>query len=80
MNDEILTKEEIEESKLTQDDLDMIDEEMNEAVEETLSEINQELESNEKLKQETEEIFATDDIQQRIKIFEKYHPTDKRFE
>jgi len=33
----------------------------------------------EEFKKEVDEIFSTDNIEERIQIFQKYHPDDNRF-
>ena len=61
---------------LTQEDLDEIDKEMSEAVEETIKKIDEEVAKDKQLQQEADEMFDTDDIQERIKIWKKYHPNE----
>lgn len=80
MRDTILTTEELEEDNLTEEDNDIIDKEMNEAIEETIKDIEEEIESNEDLQKEADELFSTDDIDERVEIYKKYHPGDDRFE
>lgn len=79
MEDIILTDEQLKEDGLTAEDRDFIDKEMNEAIKETIEQVAKEIEEDEELDKETKEIFATEDINERIEIFKKYHPDDKRF-
>ena len=56
-----------------------IEKEMNDAVEETIKEIEEDIKNDKELQEETDDIFSTEDIEERIKKFNKYHPNDDRF-
>ena len=79
MEDTILTVDELEQDNLTQEDNDLIEKEMNEAIDETLNDSDSIL-NDEQFSKEVDELFSTDDVEQRIEIFKKYHPNDKRFD
>ena len=78
MDDEkVLNLEDLQDGEnLTQEDLDEIDKEMSEAVEETIKKIDEEVAKDKQLQKEADEMFDTDDIQERIKIWKKYHPNE----
>ena len=78
MDDEkILTEEDTKNGNLTKEDLEYIDKEMNEAVEETIKQVDEEIDKDEALKKEAEELFATDDVNERLRIWKKYHPNEE---
>ena len=80
MEENILTSEDLKKNNLSAEDQDYIKKEMDEAMEETLEEIEYEIENNKELDEETKAIFNTEDINERVEAFKKYHPGDTRFE
>ena len=47
------------------------------AVELTVEQVERQIESDEKLNKEVEEMFSTDDINERINIWKKHHPNEE---
>ena len=77
-DEKVITKEDLnKQDNLEQEDLDYIEKEMEEMLKETIKQIEEEAENDEELKKEVDEIYSTDDIQERIKIWKKYHPDEQ---
>ena len=73
---DILTKDDIERDNLDDDDLNLIDEEMNEAIDEFKQEIEEAIKNDKESEKEIDEMLSTDDIDERLKIWKKYHPNE----
>lgn len=54
----------------------IIDDIIDEVMENCVEEVDKLIEEDEELKKEADELFSTEDIQERIKIYKKYHPDD----
>ena len=78
MEDGKLTLKDLEGENLDQEDIDLINEEMQKAVEETIADIdNLTPEEEEQLDKEFEQIMNEPDPTKRLELIKKFHPNMK---
>ena len=78
--DDILEEEIAEEESedyLDEDDKNIIEEEMNSAMEEFKQELEEAIKNDTESQKEIDELLSTDDVNERIEIWKKYHPNEE---